>query len=49
MNFFPNEMININMILNKLSELENRIKRLEERIEKSSNNYMEPDNSLYMI
>ena len=50
MNFFPNGMININMILNKLNELENRIMKLESivaRLEKNS--YIEPDNSLYMI
>ena len=48
-----NEMIN-NNITYKIQELENRIKRLEQRIilietEKSNNNYVEPDTSLYMI
>lgn len=38
----------------KINELEQRIKRLEQRItilesNNSNNNYLEPDNSLYMI
>lgn len=55
----PMQNMNNPMILNnninyKINELEQRIKRLELRIsqletDKSNNNYIEPDNSLYMI
>ena len=43
-----------NNIYQKILELENKIKKLELRIsqletEKNNNNYIEPDNSLYMI
>jgi len=51
-----NDMNYINQIFNKLNEYEGRIKRLEQRITRLENehnnsdyNYMEPDNSLYMI
>lgn len=49
-----NPIIMNNDINYKINELETKIKRLEQRIsrlevEKSSNNYIEPDNSLYMI
>ena len=48
-----NNTIN-NNLLNKLNEIDNRIKKLEQRIVKLENengsiNYNEPDNSLYMI
>lgn len=48
-----NPIINNNLIY-KINELENKIKKLEQRIsilenEKQNNNYIEPDNSLYMI
>ena len=67
MNFFPyenNMMIPINQdnnmlnnnFLNGLNELDNRIRKLEQRIVRLENenlknnvNYNEPDNSLYMI
>lgn len=49
-----NPMIMNNDINYKINELEQRLKRLEQRIshletEKNNNNYIEPDNSLYMI
>lgn len=59
MNIYPNEinplMINpnyLNDINYKLNELENYIKKLEQRItilENNKLNYDEPDNNLYMI
>lgn len=59
----PNQGMNPNMInpmynnnlYYKITELENRIKKLEQRIIRLENNklnqlnYTEPDNSLYMI
>ena len=64
MNFYPNipsgnivlpNMIN-NNIMNKINELENRIKLLEQKIinletknNNNSYNNIEPDKSLYMI
>ena len=55
--YFFNKLINyfiyMNNIFNKLNEFESRIKKLEQRIEKlegkKNNNYMEPNNSLYML
>ena len=49
-----NPIITNNNINYKINELEQRIKRLELRIsqlenDKSNNNYIEPDNSMYMI
>ena len=49
-----NNQIPPNNIYQKILELENKIKKLELRIsqletEKNNNNYIEPDNSLYMI
>ena len=51
----PDNM-NMNNFFNKFSEIENRIKKLEQRIIRLENegnkndfNYNEPDNSLYMI
>ncbi len=63
MNFFPgmmpipNNMNNdINMLFDKIAELDNRVKRLEKKLKyyddnsfnKDSKDY-EPDNSFYMI
>ena len=50
----PNNQFINNDIIYKINELEQRIKRLEQRIshlenDKSNNNYIEPDNSLYML
>ena len=51
-----NDMNYMNQIFNKLNEYEGRIKRLEQRITRLENehnngdyNYLEPDNSLYML
>ena len=51
-----NGMDYMNNIFNKFNEFESRIKKLEQRVEKlegvgnyKKNNYMEPNNSLYMI
>ena len=64
MNFFPNgfvpnnEVGNMNIynnnLLNKINEMDTRIKKLEQRIIRLENeygniNYNEPDKSLYMI
>ena len=55
-NIINNDMNYMNQIFNKLNEYEGRIKRLEQRITRLENehnnsdyNYLEPDNSLYMI
>lgn len=49
-----NPMMINNNIFNKINELELKIKKLEQRISlletnNINNNYIEPDNSLYMI
>ena len=48
-----NPMLNNNLSY-KINELEQRLKRLELRVsqletDKNNNNYLEPDNTLYMI
>lgn len=55
-NMINNGMDEMNQIINKLNEYEGRIRRLEQRITRLENeknnsdyNYLEPDNSLYMI
>lgn len=53
-NGFGNMQMMDNQFVYKIKELENRIKKLEQRIarlesDKGYNNYLEPDNSLYMI
>ena len=47
----PNNMniIDINRIINKLSEYDNRIRALEEKLSKLENKTNEPDNNFYMI
>ena len=60
MNFIPNyqippvmpnnmNIIDINRIINKLSEYDNRIRALEEKLSKLENKTNEPDNNFYMI
>ncbi len=50
-----NNINNMNNIDYKINELENHLKKLEQRITRlennkfKNNNYTEPDNSLYMI
>ena len=47
----PNIMVD-NNIINRINDLENRIKKLEQKIiklENNNSNYIQPDNSLYMI
>ena len=55
-NMVNNGFNDMNQIFNKFNEFENRIKRLEQRITRLENesnindyNYMEPDNSMYML
>lgn len=60
MNFIPNyqippvmpnnmNIIDIDQIINKLNEYDNRIRALEEKLSKLENKTNEPDNNFYMI